>query len=795
MKILNYLKIENFLGTEKRDINFWDFDSPLFIVGENAWGKTTIMRAVFFALTGEDAFFGSKNIDSLINDNANKMSVELSINNKWNVYIININKERGKTMHILISENWNDLIWNKLVKDAKLILQSLFWNALSMLNTYFLFWNTNTSDFVNATPVERLNKIVKISDNFKRYDEISENAKLMVSKIEIEKNNVLSNIKYLLDKTEEDKSNLKVLKEKQENILKKKEGIKDTNLLLINNIKLENINLLFSYKNDIDSKKELLNKLSNINIEDVKKQLKENEKNKKDNLEKQEKINKLKDEKENIINDKNKILLEKNNINNNISSKNNLIKEKNKYIKILSQEELEILNLFKNKKNNLTEDYISTLNSQLKEVENNWLTFKSEILNRDNKIKNLTEEIEELNKKIKNTEELFSHNESCPLCHSVLTQDSLKNYKEYLKKDITEKNKSIKTIEIEKEKINEEITKLRIEYNNIKEELKKTSICISLKEQQEKNNILNKEIIELNKEIEELSKKEDLLKENLLKVEENLKQQEEKINSIKLNTLLSLVEENKLLKIIEDNKNIDNIIKAVEELKLKIEKEFAKIFLEITEEEILNFKTEIENINKFEEVVNNSIDKLNESITKNQNDKENFDKKVEELNKDIKEYSELREYFGKNWVQKQQIQVLLKQIELETNWLVKKFFENLTVKFVYDKKWIDLKINRIVYGKDWSVKFKEDELKNFSDAQQEVLTVLLKLSFSKVVQHLNNIPLNILFLNETFNTLSKDKEAELLNMLNTYNRDYHLVFITHNLDLVSNFWHNNTYNI
>jgi hypothetical protein len=168
---------------------------------------------------------------------------------------------------------------------------------------------------------------------------------------------------------------------------------------------------------------------------------------------------------------------------------------------------------------------------------------------------------------------------------------------------------------------------------------------------------------------------------------------------------------------------------------------------------------------------------------------------INAINNDIEEYTNIQKLFWKNGVQKKQIQILLREIELETNALIKKFFDTLSVKFEYEKSWIDLKILRRIDANDGSIEYKDDVLSNFSDAQQEVLSVLLKLSFSKVVQHLNNTPLNILFLNETFNTVSKQKEPILVDVLNHYKRSYHIVFITHNTDLIDNFDENNVMNI
>lgn len=770
MQILNYLKIKNFLWTKERFIDFQSYNSPLFIIWENAKWKTTIMRATFFALTWEDPFFWGQNLDAIINDHSNTMEVELSIQNRWNEYIINIKKERKKWLDITIQENGNHILDWKLLKDAKLKLSELFWNPTSMLNTYFMFWDT-TTDFVNATPTQRLNTIVKISDTFQRYEEISENAKVMAWKLEIDKNKQIWSIEFL-DKQIEQLYTNKQEYEKDEDINITEDEINNYKKLL------EICNKDKEILQTINQKENEIKDVKNQNIDEINKKLKENKENKIKNESLNTKKNKLLEEKSNLNKEQSEINISLTKLKGELNTKISLKKEKEKNISVINEENN---NLFSFEK---IDDIILTKEkkiSEQKEIETLWNTEASNIkvLEADNE--RINKEISELNNQLSDTEKLFKENNHCPLCYNELTEKSLDNYKKYLdndkktKLDIINKN-NIKIENHKKERIN-----LWLKWKNITEEIKKLDIYKLHIESINNNNKIKSEITILDKEIVEIDTKE--LDNKLLNINNKIKEKEDEISKIILLPVLSDFDENKYNNILELNKNLQFQLDEINKLKLSISDDNKdKTYYDIT--------TMITWININLDRIKDKKDKLkniNEQLIKLNKDKEDAKKIIDELNKDIKEYESLRFFFWKNGVQKQQIRQLLKQIELETNWIVWRFFEDISVKFNYDNKGIALVIQRRVFNNNGWFELKEDTLKNFSDAQQEVLTVLLKLSFSKIVQHLNNTPLNVLFLNETFNTLSKEKESELINTLNIYNTDYHLVFITHNHDLVSSF--------
>lgn len=777
MRVLKRLNIKNFLWTKSREVDFDMLDPLVFIVWENAGWKTTIMRAIYLALTWEDAFFWKNKLDWLINDHANEMVVELELANKWNDYKIVVKKLKNKALDIDVYENGKSLLESKLNKEAKDILSNLFWNPTSILSTYFIFGD-NKSDFVENTPMWRLQIITKVSDAFQKYEDISTNAKWFVKKLELEKNQKIGQLELA-----------------SRNVLELDEKINTFN-------KIESEQKLWLLKSEFDilnnSKKiktdilEIEQKLSVISNIDVKSILQKLEDNKKAVLE-NEKINiEIKEQellKETINNDYNSLNLEFTkhewlikNIETNINTNKSFVKE-------LDQDILSKYTTNIEETNERLEKWKVALETKLKE----WTEFKSQIEFNQKEIVNLNNSLKEQNQLLKDAEDLFNHNTTCPLCHNDLTEKSLTNYKKFvnteidkLNEKIVEVNKKIVELESAKKQVGEDYVK----YKKIVDEL--TIYIQELKKKDENDKVINK-----NKELE---KELDTLKSELLNKSNLLNNKKDELNKIvllinekksKLLPTMSNSEIDKQNDILKLNEKSSTLEEQKQELIKKLTSEIENISLSELSNKINELDREINIINSTIINYNSNIERLNTEKSKETNIKN----EIEGLSKNIEQYEDIQKLFWKDWIQKRQIQMLLWEIEVETNALIKKFFDNVWVKFWYDNKWIDLKILRRVDYNDGSYEQKEDVIWNFSDAQQEVLKVLLKLSFSKVVQNLNNTPLNILFLNETFNTLSKDKEPILVDILNYYNRSYHIAFITHNADLIGNYGWNNIYNI
>jgi len=83
---LRQLVLENFLSHKNTVLSF--DDEAYVILGENASGKTSILRGIFFALFGKDFVLDNKNISKIVNRESNKMSVSLTFVYRKNTYTI-----------------------------------------------------------------------------------------------------------------------------------------------------------------------------------------------------------------------------------------------------------------------------------------------------------------------------------------------------------------------------------------------------------------------------------------------------------------------------------------------------------------------------------------------------------------------------------------------------------------------------------------------------------------------------------------------------------------------------------
>lgn len=774
MKVLKKLKIKNFLVTKSREVDFDMHDDLLLITWKNAGGKTTIMRAVYFALTGEDAFFGAKNLDNVINDYAESMEINLILSINNNIYDITVDKKRGKAININILKNNESLLKGALNKDAKNKLTELFWNPTSISSTYFIFGD-DKNEFVSTTPSERLKVITKVSDKFKTYDEISLRAKWFVKWLEETKNKELwkqeyaqNNINELKDKVEN--FNLEDNKKELEKLEKNNKSLKDEKEILI---KIEEIN-------------NTLKLSENVNVEELVNKLDTDNKNKEHNNKVNEKISK---EKDNINTEQNKL----NEINLEVSKKESEIKNINNEVNtnksFIQKVNNEVIEKHKGKWD--INERINKWKEFLEKIKNEWTDLRSKLNILSNSIQEKKELLSDKNNSLKDTDKLFKENNHCPLCHSELTEKALKGYTEYIQKDINNINSDIEKLNKDKLKTEEDILSKTNDYKKynvlldelllVKTELEKDN---KNKEIEKKVNELNNKLVNEEKLLKDLVSKQNKQTEILLKQKELLstieKDKKELLSNSEVENINKILEANKDSKKLDDEKN--KLVKKLSKSDVSIN----DVNMNINE----NQKTLDELNNK---IVTYNVNK--EKLEKEEKQLEEVNKTLKRINFDINQYNDIFKLFWKDGVQKNQIQMLLWQIEMETNGLIRKFFENISVKFSYDKKGIDLKIIRRITLNNGAIEEKEDVLNNFSDAQKETLEILLKLSFSKVVQSLNNTPLNVLFLNESFNTLSKDKSNLLIETLDYYRKNYHIVFITHDTDIIWNFWEWNVYKI
>ncbi len=130
---LRYLKLKGFLSHRQTELEF--DDEAYVILGENASGKTSILRGVFFALFGKD--FSSDKLERIVNRESNRLSVSLSFIHRGNLYTIRrkfsaIRKkseaelEKNGKLHAAGVRNVNDFIEKELGLDPNIFRNTVY---------------------------------------------------------------------------------------------------------------------------------------------------------------------------------------------------------------------------------------------------------------------------------------------------------------------------------------------------------------------------------------------------------------------------------------------------------------------------------------------------------------------------------------------------------------------------------------------------------------------------------------------------------------------------------------------
>jgi len=83
---LRTLSLKGFLSHSQTELSFGD--RSIVIVGNNASGKTSILRGIFYALFGVDVIVGKRNVSKLINRGRNSLEVELGFIHGGKEYLI-----------------------------------------------------------------------------------------------------------------------------------------------------------------------------------------------------------------------------------------------------------------------------------------------------------------------------------------------------------------------------------------------------------------------------------------------------------------------------------------------------------------------------------------------------------------------------------------------------------------------------------------------------------------------------------------------------------------------------------
>lgn len=754
MKILKKLKIQNFLNTGNREIDFTKTKDVTLIVGGNTKGKTTILRAIYMCLTGQDAFFGNKNIDSLIRNGENKMLLELSLEKGDSDILVRVKKKRGEKERLDIEIFLNEVRLNQslLVTDAKNILEDLFGDANTILQTYFFFSN-HDEDFVSATPTRRLEMITKNTAIFEEYNNISQQAALfakeLTSSIDVLQGRLLSNEET--HKLKEDKY-FSLLEE-----VEKLTGNSTYNETLISQlleetqeeiVQLRDIVTSFTWKNALAQE---IEKTKQIDIVQLQKKLEESEKNEIINEKTQKDIKKLQKD----LEESHTRLLE---YTQRMSKKETELGQSATVVKIESQHIQKLPENFviEGLTEKLLEEKVEELSSNNERL--------SDIVSKG---KDIASFIKVKENELEETQEIFQHNKSCPVCHSELTEKALASYKERIKAEITEKIK-------EKEQLTEEYKALTSKITEMEAFIRNAEIFFENIKIETKISSYKEKITELEEEIAKIKNALDIQKNEYKESQEKKQNLEKK--------LLPVLSASDKVKISEQLKEVAGMQEKIAEFNT-LKETLANIDEYETKEKIQYAERKIKSIS----IIQHDIKTLSQEIKESIKSVEEIKTAITTTQKEIQQYKNLSKWYGKNGIQKKQLEIILRNIEFESNAVISKFFDNISVKFGFDGSGISLVVERQFISSDGQISYLEDTLRNFSDAQQEILRVILKVFLSKASQYMNKKPLNMIFFNETFNKLSEDKEMELKKILDFFAQEHQVVFVTHNKNILSYF--------
>ena len=525
-------------------------------------------------------------------NSSEKSRINLNTSFSENININNILRlfENLTEYFYLLSQYQNNIInINQNNKDSNNLYLKLKKSLIELNKSIFL---NNDLFIINNIIKQKLFSLIRQNDN------INQRLKLLISRINYNKNNNISNVNNnielknnlisdyikIIEKLKVDNNNLSTINQKiinQNKILIQKLNLKEKNqmnksidsqnnnntkiIILnqkqnktninVNKLLKENKEYLFQIKNLKDDNEELLKLIKNKNLDN--KEIFTNRNNKENSPDK--KNNNILTKKDNEIK-KLKELLEENKINNDKLKEIN--KEKDNKIKKLN----ELLSSLKNK-SDTNYILINEKNSIISEL--------------NSKIKQLNKEINNISDKAKQIKDI-----------NIFKEQIEKQEKEIneLKQIVNNKNNDIKNINNNKIKIENELNKMKNEIEN-----------------------KNKEIQTLNSKYKELTiEKNSMDAKNKINTEKEIKNLKEKIAVLQKENTNIIEEKGNCLKIIDEKSQeinqLDSIINMLKEKMKDFEKnnnveEEGKIDVQDIENDIINYKDTEEN-----EILKNNLD-------------------------------------------------------------------------------------------------------------------------------------------------------------------------------------------
>ncbi len=610
--ILDSLEIENFLSHKNTKINF--SSGSLAFIGENGAGKSSILEALYFALTLKPW----RDRAYLINTNAKKAVVKVKLKELEGNDILELRVDLTKkgidsfTTEVTLKRN------NKVEASRQEDYKKLIKHYLNMQSV------PEITDFLQSSIIVKqntLNEIAsKMTDNKKDFKELIERALGIESykdaednlkKIDIKSENQSIGLIYNIKQRHLDEVNKNITNKKQEYEsiknkideikieIKKKENEKQELESLINNLKKqleENQDKALELNTLKARKEELLKYLSKRQkeIENLQKEI-ENLQKEIENIEKQKNIADLYD----TLNEYDSLSIELKDLEGKL---NELEFIKNNYEQMIKYQEYE------DKYNELNKEK-EEINEKLKKIEidlNYYNNLYKEYTNRINKINKLRNSFKEfININVEQDLDQFINR-----INEEIQQ--IKNEKDDLDKKIKDKEEEIIKIETEIKRMKDYLNVLNKEDKNSVE----CPVChtkLSGKTIEDlKNNYLN----EINNHTNELNK---------LKEEKNALDKNQKEVNDKQNKMANLLQEIIIFKdqITDEMKGSDKKVKELNSNKKELEQKLKEL--------------------------SNKLDSINEYYEQYLASKINLEKSkidLSKINEKINEYEELKEKYS-----------------------------------------------------------------------------------------------------------------------------------------------------
>ena len=171
---LRKLTLENFLSHRETEIEFGD--ETYVILGDNASGKTSILRGIFFAIFGEDLKEKTSR-EQLINRRANASKLSLEFVHRGSLY--RVERELSRKRNSAKLEKDGKLIARGIREVKNFISESLGFSPEMFKNTVFVPQG-EIVELLKGRPQERrkiLNRLLGLEEFGKKHEELKEEIK------------------------------------------------------------------------------------------------------------------------------------------------------------------------------------------------------------------------------------------------------------------------------------------------------------------------------------------------------------------------------------------------------------------------------------------------------------------------------------------------------------------------------------------------------------------------------------------------------------------------------------------